>query len=162
MPPKRAQKKKNTEQKSGGAKKEYRRPKGPKQQKSQTRYELKTLRRKKRTPSYMFRWLKPSRRIGSGGVLKKSASLGRLMRWPKYVKLQRQRKILLQRLKIPPALNIFNNAAGKEFAGKIVKFGKNYTPETSKQKTKRLRAIAKLQAEGKPIPSEKKKYRKST
>eukprot|EP01083_Nonionella_stella_P066552 175317_1 len=139
MPPKNASKKKKTEK-----------------PKSQSRYELQKLRRRKPLPDYLFKFRKPSRRIGSGGVLKKSAALGRLMRWPKYVKLQRQRKILLQRLKIPPALNIFNNACSKDFAAKLVRFCKNYSPESSKQKQNRLRAMAKLQAEGKPIPSEKK------
>merc|ERR1712154_133094 len=105
--------------------------------------------------SHLYKWLKPSRRIGAGGVLRRAPSLGRLMRWPKYVQLQRQRKILLQRLKIPPALNIFNNACSKDFAAKIVRFAKNYSPESSKQKTNRLRAAAKLQSEGKPVPSVK-------
>jgi len=105
---------------------------------------------------YLFRgWGKPSRRIGSGGVLTKGASLGRLMKWPKYVQLQRQRKVLLQRLKIPPALNIFNQACSRDFAGKLVRFAKNYSPETKKQKELRLRAWAKLQSEGQPIPSKK-------
>merc|ERR1712154_725186 len=106
--------------------------------------------------SHLYKWLKPSRRIGAGGVLRRAPSLGRLMRWPKYVQLQRQRKILLQRLKIPPALNIFNNACSKDFAAKLVRFCKNYSPESTKQKQNRLRAMAKLQNEGKPIPSEKK------
>lgn len=127
-----------------------------KEKKSQTKYELQKLRRKKPVPDYVFKFRKPSRRIGSGGVLKKSNALGRLMRWPKYVKLQRQRKILLQRLKIPPALNIFNNACSKDFAAKLVKFGKNYSPESSKQKQNRLRATAKLQEQGQAIPSGKK------
>jgi len=139
MPPKKASKKKK-----GG------------NQESQSRYELQKLRKKKAVPSFVFKFRKPSRRVGSGGVLKKSSSLGRLMRWPKYVKLQRQRKILLQRLKIPPALNIFNNGCSKDFAAKLVRFCKNYSPESTKQKQNRLRAMAKLQNEGKPIPSEKK------
>merc|ERR1712154_754107 len=114
-----------------------------------------TSKRRKVDRSYLYKFLKPSRRIGSGGVLTKSASLGRLMRWPKYVQLQRQRKVLLQRLKIPPALNIFNNACSKDFAAKLVKFCKNYSPETRKQKELRLKAWAKLQSEGKPIPTDK-------
>merc|ERR1712130_18840 len=142
MPPKNASKKK----------------KGAQQQKSQTRYELQKLRRRKPVPEYLFKFRKPSRRIGSGGVLRKSAALGRLMRWPKYVQLQRQRKVLLQRLKIPPALNIFNNACSKDFASKLVRFSKNYSPETRKQKDLRLKAWAKLQADGQAIPSKKSKY----
>eukprot|EP00488_Nonionellina_sp_1-RS-2012_P000169 TRINITY_DN1051_c0_g1_i1.p1 TRINITY_DN1051_c0_g1~~TRINITY_DN1051_c0_g1_i1.p1 ORF type:complete len:174 (+),score=49.76 TRINITY_DN1051_c0_g1_i1:60-524(+) len=53
-------------------------------------------------------------------------------------------------------INIFNNACSKDFASKIVRFCKNYTPESPKQKQNRLRAMAKLQSEGEPIPSEKK------
>eukprot|EP00484_Ammonia_sp_Unknown_P013860 CAMPEP_0197072152 /NCGR_PEP_ID=MMETSP1384-20130603/209955_1 /TAXON_ID=29189 /ORGANISM="Ammonia sp." /LENGTH=273 /DNA_ID=CAMNT_0042510967 /DNA_START=93 /DNA_END=914 /DNA_ORIENTATION=+ len=128
MPPKNANKKK----KSGDDKKE------------------------KKLPDYLFKFRTPSRRLGSGGVLRKTSALGRLVKWPKYVQLQRQRKILLQRLKIPPALNIFNNACSRDYAGKLVKFCKNYSPESRAQKKNRLRAMAKLQAEGKPIPSEKK------
>merc|ERR1712228_696863 len=97
--------------------------------------------------SYLYKFRKPSRRIGAGGVLRKSAALGRLMRWPKYVQLQR--------LKIPPALNIFNNACSKDFASKLVRFSKNYSPETRKQKDLRLKAWAKLQADGQAIPSKK-------
>merc|ERR1712130_293297 len=109
---------------------------------------------KKSLAPYVYKWLKPSTKIGSGGVIPKSAALGRLMRWPKYVRLQRQRKILLQRLKIPPALNIFNRGCSKEFAHRIVRFCKNYSPESRKQKTLRLRAQAKLMAEGKALPKE--------
>lgn len=106
--------------------------------------------------SFVFRTLKPSNKLGSGGVQKKSAQLGRLIRWPKYVKLQRQRKILLERLKIPPALNVFNQACGKPFAKELINVFRKYKPENKKQKRDRLRAWAKLQSEGKPVPSEKK------
>jgi len=102
----------------------------------------------------VYKWLKPSTKLGSGGVIPKSAALGRLMRWPKYVRLQRQRKILLQRLKVPPALNIFNRGCSKEFARKIFMFSKNYSPETRRQKSLRLKAEAKLMAEGKPLPKD--------
>merc|ERR1712124_237090 len=106
---------------------------------------------------YVYKWLKPSTKLGSGGVIPKNAGLGRLMRWPKYVRLQRQRKILLQRLKIPPALNIFNRGCSKEFPRKIVMFSKNYSPETKRQRSLRLKAEAKLMAEGKPLPKDEKR-----
>jgi len=103
----------------------------------------------------VYNWLKPSRKLGNGGVLRKTPKLGRLLRWPRYVMLQRQRKILLQRMKIPPALNIFNRGCNKDLARKLVRFCKNYSPESTRQKNIRLKAQAKLQAEGKPIPSAK-------
>lgn len=35
--------------------------------------------------------------------------VSRFVRWPKYIRLQRQKKILFQRLKIPPSINVFRN-----------------------------------------------------
>ena len=39
--------------------------------------------------------------------------LTRFVRWPKYIRLQRQRKILYQRLKVPPAINQFTQTLDK-------------------------------------------------
>jgi large subunit ribosomal protein L7Ae len=110
---------------------------------------------KHQMPSFVFRTFKPSRRIGSGGVMPKSKALGRLIRWPKYVKLQRQRKILLQRLKIPPALNIFNQAAPKTLATDLIKLFSNYKTETRSQKRDRKRKQANNQEQGKVQDSQK-------
>merc|ERR1719189_683870 len=98
---------------------------------------------------------KRSVRLGSGGVIPKSAELGRLVHWPKYVQLQLQKKILMQRLKVPPTLEIFNRGVNKAYAHTFVRFCKNYSPESNKQRRLRLKAAAKLQAEGKPVPKEK-------
>lgn len=106
--------------------------------------------------SFVFaKGFKPSKKIGSGGVMPKSAALGRLMRWPRYVKLQRQRKILLQRLAIPPAINLFAQTASKPLARALFKMFSQYKPETRRQKKDRLRAAAKLEADGKEAPSDK-------
>ena len=35
------------------------------------------------------------------------------LRWPKYVRLQRMKKIMLMRLKMPPAINQFNSTIDK-------------------------------------------------
>jgi len=110
---------------------------------------------KKTINGFVFRHTRPSRKLGSGGVLPKTKALGRLIRWPKYVKLQRQKQVLLQRLKVPPPLNIFNNTVPKPLARSLVKLFLEYAPETRKEKRDRLRAQAKLQADGKPIESKK-------
>jgi len=47
---------------------------------------------KNKLKSFVFHQTKPARKLGSGGVLRKTKALGRLIRWPKYVKLQRQKK----------------------------------------------------------------------
>lgn len=133
-------------------------PKGtsrPVKQKLKVDVPQKRKRKKGTVQRFVFKRLRPSRKIGSGGVLKKSTSLGRLIRWPKYVQLQRQRKVLLQRLKIPPALNIFRNACDYKFAKKLVVFLQEYKPETRVEKRDRLRAWALLQANGQAPPSTK-------
>ena len=52
-------------------------PKNEKKKKEEEQ-DKETINLKKR--DYLFRWLKPSRRKGSGGVLPKGASLGRLIK----------------------------------------------------------------------------------
>ena len=54
-------------------------------------------------------------RIG-GDIRPKKRDLSRFVKWPRYVRLQRQKKILQQRLKIPPALNQFSNTLDKNQA----------------------------------------------
>lgn len=103
----------------------------------------------------MFRFCKPSRKIGHGGVMPKTRALGRLVRWPKYIQLQRQRKVLFQRLRIPPALNIFNAPAGRNRAQALIRLFNAYKPETRKEKKERLRAKAKAQADKKPLEGTK-------
>lgn len=39
--------------------------------------------------------------------------LTRFVRWPKYIRLQRQRQVLYQRLKVPPAINQFTQTLDK-------------------------------------------------
>jgi len=103
----------------------------------------------------MFRFRKPSRKIGRGGVMPKTKALGRLVRWPKYIQLQRQRKVLYQRLRIPPALNIFNAPAGRQRARAMITLFSKYKPESRKEKRDRQRANAKLQADKQPVDAPK-------
>ena len=51
--------------------------------------------------------------FGIGQALPPKRNLYRFVKWPKYVKIQRQRRILKKRIRIPPALNQFNNALDK-------------------------------------------------
>ena len=50
-----------------------------------------------------------------GGDIRPTRDLSRFVKWPRYVRLQRQKKILKERLKVPPALN--QPAGGVGFAG---------------------------------------------
>jgi len=70
------------------------------------------------------------------------------VKWPKYVRLQRQKKILLQRLKVPPAINQFTKALDKNQAAELMRLLVKYSPETKAAKTERLEAAAKAAVEG--------------
>lgn len=75
--------------------------------------------------------------------------LTRYVKWPKYVRLQRQRVVLQQRLKIPPPINQFRHAADKDSAANVLKFLNKYRPETKQEKNARLRKRAEDKAAGK-------------
>ena len=51
---------------------------------------------------------KRSKNFGVGQDIQPKKDLTRFVRWPKYIKLQRQRAVLQQRLKVPPSINQFN------------------------------------------------------
>jgi len=42
-----------------------------------------------------------------GGDIQPKRDLSRFVKWPKFVRLQRAKKIMLMRLKVPPAINQF-------------------------------------------------------
>ena len=73
------------------------------------------------------------------------------MKWPEYVRLQRQRVILNQRLKVPPAIAQFSNTLDKNTATALFKLLNKYRPESKQEKKARLDAIAKEVAAGNKV-----------
>ena len=67
----------------------------------------------------------------------------RFVKFPRYVQLQRQKRILIKRLKCPPALAQFFEPLDKDAANKLFKILEKYTPETKKEKKERLKNEAK-------------------
>merc|ERR1711964_371033 len=74
--------------------------------------------------------------FGVGGALrpKGSTNLYRFVKWPRYVKLQRQKQVLMNRIKVPPAINQFRHTLDKK---------------------KRLKSEAKARADGKAVQKSK-------
>lgn len=72
-----------------------------------------------------------------------------MVKWPEYVRLQRQRKILNMRLKVPPAIAQFQNTLDRNTAAQLFKFLNKYRPETKAEKKERLHQEATAVAEGK-------------
>jgi len=81
---------------------------------------------------------KTKRNFRIGGDIQPKRDLTRFVRWPKYIQLQRQRRILLKRLKVPPALNHFSAAIDKNQASQLLKLLSKYKPETRVEKKQRL------------------------
>lgn len=75
--------------------------------------------------------------------------LTRFVKWPEYVRLQRQKVILNQRLKVPPAIAQFSHTVDKNTATNLFKLLNKYRPESRQEKKQRLDAAAKDVADGK-------------
>ena len=73
----------------------------------------------------------------------------RFVKFPRYVQLQRQKRILMKRLKCPPALAQFFDPLDKDTTKKVYKALERYTPETKKEKKERLKKEAKDQVKDK-------------
>merc|ERR1712137_1341841 len=76
-------------------------------------------------------------------------------RWPKYVRLQRIKKVMLMRLKVPPALNQFSAACDKNQAASVLRLCKKYQPETKEAKKARLMEMAQQKKDGQEVKSKK-------
>ena len=81
----------------------------------------------------------------------------RFVKFPRYVQLQRQKRILMKRLKCPPALAQFFEPLDKDTSKKVYKALERYTPETKKEKKERLEKEAKEQIKDKKDKKNKKK-----
>ena len=73
----------------------------------------------------------------------------RFVKWPEYVRLQRQKVILHQRLKVPPAIAQFSHTLDKNTATQLFKLLNKYRPESKQEKKTRLEATAAAAAEDK-------------
>eukprot|EP00037_Helgoeca_nana_P012343 m.111966 g.111966 ORF g.111966 m.111966 type:complete len:181 (-) comp21392_c0_seq1:2865-3407(-) len=88
------------------------------------------------------------RTFGIGGDLPGKRDLGRFVKWPKYVRLQRQKAVLMKRLKVPPAIAQFANTLDKSSATELFRIMDKYRPETREAKKDRLTVEAEAIAGG--------------
>ncbi|KAH3670708.1 hypothetical protein OGAPHI_001223 [Ogataea philodendri] len=89
------------------------------------------------------------RNFGIGQSIQPKRALNRFVKWPEYVRLQRQKKVLSMRLKVPPAISQFSNTLDRNSAAEVFKLLNNYRPETSAEKKERLVKEAAAIADGK-------------
>jgi len=102
---------------------------------------------KKRKSNPLFE--RHAKNFGIGQDIQPKRDVSRFVRWPKYIRLQRQKAVLLKRLKVPPAINQFKHALDKQSSSELFRLLNKYRPETKWQKKARQKTIAKAKAEGK-------------
>lgn len=89
------------------------------------------------------------KKFGIGQSIQPKRNLSRFVKWPEYVRLQRQKKILSLRLKVPPAIAQFQSTLDRNTATEAFKLFNKYRPETASEKKERLTKEAAAIAEGK-------------
>eukprot|EP00727_Mastigamoeba_balamuthi_P008866 m51a1_g4601 putative 60S ribosomal protein L8e (374) ;mRNA; r:230256-231725 len=104
-------------------------------------------RKPKMTQAQRIRLLiqRPAKVFRIGQDLAPKRDMYRLVRWPKYIQMQRKKHVLLKRLKMPPPLNHFNHTLDKATAVQLFKLLHKYRPEEGAAKKRRqLQAAAVL------------------
>eukprot|EP00658_Telonema_sp_P-2_P000851 TRINITY_DN1030_c0_g1_i4.p1 TRINITY_DN1030_c0_g1~~TRINITY_DN1030_c0_g1_i4.p1 ORF type:complete len:252 (+),score=93.44 TRINITY_DN1030_c0_g1_i4:151-906(+) len=98
---------------------------------------------------------KKPRTFSIGGAIRPSGDLTRFVKWPKYVRLQRSRRVLYKRLKLPPAINQFSSTFDKAQATQLFRLLNQYKPESKAQKSQRIADAAEAKAAGGNAASKK-------
>ncbi|XP_068938909.1 large ribosomal subunit protein eL8-like [Petaurus breviceps papuanus] len=92
---------------------------------------------------------KHPKNFGISQDIQPKRDLTQFVKWPQYIRLQRQRSILYKRLKVPPEINQFTQALDRQTATQLLKLAHKYRPETKQDKKQRLLARAEQKAAGK-------------
>ncbi|ESU42320.1 LSU ribosomal protein L7AE [Giardia duodenalis assemblage B] len=79
------------------------------------------------------------------------------VRWPRQVRVQRQKAVLQRRLKVPPTVNQFMNPISRNLTNEIFNLARKYSPESKEEHKARLLQIADAKANGKPLPEKSNK-----
>jgi len=95
------------------------------------------------------------RDFGIGRDIRPKTDLSRYVRWPKYVRLQRQRSVLKKRLKVPPTISQFSRTLDKNAATTLLRLLAHYRPETVQEKKQRIRAAAEAKANNQAVSTDK-------
>lgn len=88
------------------------------------------------------RYVSRAKDFGIGRDVPYRRDISRFMRWPQFVTLQRKRRVLERRMKVPPALNQFRQTLDRSTRTNLFKLFQKYKPETPKQRKARLAAAA--------------------
>jgi len=92
---------------------------------------------------------KRPRNFGIGQDIQPKRDLSRFVKWPRYIRVQRQRRVLQERLKIPPPINQFNHTVDRQTAKQLFRLLDKYRPETRAARKARLKSRADSKSKGK-------------
>jgi len=99
---------------------------------------------------------KRPKNFGIGQDIQPRRDVTRFVKWPKYIRMQRQKRVLLHRLKVPPMINQFTRTLDRNLAKTLFAFLDKYRTETKAEKSERLKKraaeIAALKEGEKPSP----------
>jgi large subunit ribosomal protein L7Ae len=93
-----------------------------------------------------------------GGTVRPKRDLTRYVKWPKYILLQRQRRVLYDRIKVPGALNQFTFTLTRDKVKAVLNLLQKYKPETKAEKKQRLQSQAQDKVDKKNLDPAKKPY----
>merc|ERR1719375_1522712 len=74
-------------------------------------------------------YTKRPKNFGIGCALPPKRDLTSFVRWPKYIRIQRQRRVIYQRLKVPPVIAQFHRTLEKSKATTLMRLLMKYRPE---------------------------------
>lgn len=103
--------------------------------------------------SHLFSADKKDFRIGRDVLPKRD--LSRYVKWPRYIRLQRQKAILNKRLKVPPSISQFTRSLDKNQATTLFRLLANYRPESAEEKKLRLKAAAEAEVKKQEVKTAK-------
>jgi len=96
--------------------------------------------------------IKRPKNFGIGQDVQPKRDLTRFVRWPRYIRVQRQRAILNLRIKVPPPINQFRNCTlDKQTATQLFRLLDKYRPESKQQKKERIKQTAEKKAAGQTV-----------
>jgi len=99
---------------------------------------------------------KRPRNFGIGQDIQPKRDLTRFVRWPRYIRVQRQRAVLFQRIKVPPPIHQFRSTTvDRQTATNLFRLLDKYRPEDTRQKRLRLKNLAIAKAAGKDVTPSK-------
>eukprot|EP00915_Cephaloidophora_sp_WS-2016_P004927 GHVH01006571.1.p1 GENE.GHVH01006571.1~~GHVH01006571.1.p1 ORF type:complete len:272 (+),score=53.71 GHVH01006571.1:69-884(+) len=78
-------------------------------------------------------------------------NLNRYVRWPRYIRVQRQKSILIKRMKVPPSIAQFSATLDKNQSTAVFKLLESIKPMSKVERRTENRAIAEARASGKVV-----------